>query len=441
MTEIGKSNIIKAQLIPIVSFTGTLIELPEKMEKDLATLIFNFLWGGRTDKITRALSHQERQDGGLGIPHLRARLESYKATWVSKLGKGNTKPWTMCFNIGPDWNQDGILDTLLPLPSEDSYAAQCIKAWNGIIGLLEPPNNDTNISQFLPDHIRKNIRRKASKLTFGNVKDRQFDNCNLNFLEKNSIISSLGKAEETWEKTISNQRHSFTDYLFNKTSSRLKWPKGKTIPGSAVDVRRIANQEKYNGVLPSSFTKLRQIYQLFLSRLVPRMNPFRSTIEATLGTNIEWKNIDQKKLFIDSKHQSFFFRSTHGLLYTNKDYYRFDVKSDSKCSCGEEQNLEHIMLKCQRYKILYANFERQFSLAEKLTDIEKLMGIDPSIRRSVGIYKKLNIMRRAIIQYNYRDESLRWNMVLNQIDQCYVVEYSIADKRDRMPAHFKAWDI
>ena len=229
--------------------------------------------------------------------------------------------------------------------------------------------------------------------------------------------------------------------LFNKTSSGLKWPKGKLVPGSALEMRDKENRSVYVGKKPSELHKQREIYQLFMSRLVPRMNPFRSKIEASLGTQVNWQDIDSKKIFIDSKHQSFMWRSLHGLLYTNKEYKRFEVKDSSKCACGEEQNLEHVMLLCQRYKRLFANFERQYDLTSKLSNIEKLMGIDPTIKRSISIYKKLNILRKAIIQSNHHDEVLRWNRVLHKIDLVYVQEYSIANKNDKIPQHFKAWGM
>ena len=147
--EIGKSNIIKSQLVPIISYTGTLVELPEKVEKELTALIFKFLWGSSTDKITRALSHQERKYGGLGIPHIKARLEAYKATWIFKMQSTEKKLWHMCFDSGINWTRDGAIDALLPTPSDGSYSAECIQAWNGLVAILAPQNDDTQISKFL----------------------------------------------------------------------------------------------------------------------------------------------------------------------------------------------------------------------------------------------------------------------------------------------------
>ena len=347
----------------------------------------------------------------------------------------------MCFDIGLDWKKEGTLDSILPIPAEDCHASKCLRAWNSIVALLAPQNEYTHITPFLPSQVRRAIRLKAPTLTFGEVRTKQFSEYKLNFLECGAVFNSLKEAEIAWDNKIKEIVKNTRERLFNKTTSRIKWPKGKTVPGSALNMREKENESIYGGILPSSLGKQRQIYQLLISQLVPRMNPFRSRIEATLGIQVRWEEIDRMNIFVDSKYQSFIWRSTHGLLYTNKEYKRFDVKEESKCPCGEEQTLEHIMLQCRRSQHLFANFEKQYCLSEKLSDCEKLMGIGPNKERSISIYKKLNILRKAIIQSNYRDEILRWNTVLYKIDEEYVKEYAIAHKNDRMLQHFKAWDM
>ena len=69
------------------------------------------------------------------------------------------------------------------------------------------------------------------------------------------------------------------------------------------------------------------------------------------------------------------------------------------------------------------------------------MGIDPTIQRTKGVLKKLAILRNAIIMANYRDEVLRWPMVLNKIDKVYVLEYAIADRQEKLSMHFSSWDM
>jgi hypothetical protein len=47
LTEVGCANIIKAQLLPIISFVGTTLSMPVRYEKQLSTAINQFLWAGR----------------------------------------------------------------------------------------------------------------------------------------------------------------------------------------------------------------------------------------------------------------------------------------------------------------------------------------------------------------------------------------------------------
>lgn len=83
--------------------------------------------------------------------------------------------------------------------------------------------------------------------------------------------------------------------------------------------------------------------------------------------------------------------------------------------------MTHLMVDCHNSKNLFANFQVQFCLEEKLTDCEKMMGIDPTKTRTKAVLKKLAILRNAIIMSSYRDEVLRWETVLEKIDRCYAV--------------------
>ena len=68
------------------------------------------------------------------------------------------------------------------------------------------------------------------------------------------------------------------------------------------------------------------------------------------------------------------------------------MKQSPKCeNCDEEsQSLSHLFLTC----MLYACFEKHFKLDNMLTDLEKLIGIDPSQHRPKLIMKKLTIFKK-----------------------------------------------
>ena len=69
------------------------------------------------------------------------------------------------------------------------------------------------------------------------------------------------------------------------------------------------------------------------------------------------------------------------------------------------------------------------------------MGIDPTTIRTKAVLKKLAILSNAIIMSNYRDEVLRWEMLLHKVDQVYLSEFAVANSNEKLPNNFKSWDM
>jgi hypothetical protein len=45
LTIIGKANIIKSQIQPLVSFVGKVLDMPDCIDKNFRTVTYKFLWG------------------------------------------------------------------------------------------------------------------------------------------------------------------------------------------------------------------------------------------------------------------------------------------------------------------------------------------------------------------------------------------------------------
>jgi hypothetical protein len=83
ITLVGKANIIRAQVQPLIIFVAGSQHLPDKIEQTLTKLNFAFLWNGN-DKSTRALSYQRINNGGLNIPNYRARAIAIQCNWIMR---------------------------------------------------------------------------------------------------------------------------------------------------------------------------------------------------------------------------------------------------------------------------------------------------------------------------------------------------------------------
>jgi hypothetical protein len=58
LTVIGKANILRAQIQPLVSFVGGIIDMLDCMDKKLRTICMKFTWGG-PDKEKRCLTYKK----------------------------------------------------------------------------------------------------------------------------------------------------------------------------------------------------------------------------------------------------------------------------------------------------------------------------------------------------------------------------------------------
>jgi hypothetical protein len=79
-------------------------------------------------------------------------------------------------------------------------------------------------------------------------------------------------------------------------------------------------------------------------------------------------------------------------------------------------------------------------LNEKLSELEKLTGIDPLIEWNLIMIKLLNILRKQLYDFNHQDIKFRWEMFINWVDEIYIIEYAIAGRSDKLPLHLKIWD-
>ena len=445
LSEMGKSTIVKAQISPIVLYVATVIPLPQEVEKNLSKMTYRFI-GNNSEKESRALLCQKKDKGGLEIPNWKIKCSSAMALWAFKATK-SSKPWTKLFSEpGIDWNSTNALATVRPVHGVEGFIGQCITEYYKSAALLPQSDNALVWPYVLPQETSNMMRKKCPDLTFA-----QASIClpaNLNFLERNQVKSALDNAFKTFKKQCSYVAYEGKKYI-QKDLNCIKWPKpiynlqGELRPLGEGRLKDHLNwlEETLVGTEISSLCSLKTIYWLKIKHIVPPPHPFRNKIEAKYGI-VVWSQIDKQKVSTFSKVQAFQWRSTHGKLYANKNFHAMGIKESPRCMfCEEEsQSLTHLFLECSFIKKLYACFERQYNLEEKLTDLEKIIGVDPSRCRSKLISKKLAILRRMIYQNNHRDEKPRWGQFIDLVDRIYTIEYAIVDRNGKIFQHLEHWE-
>ena len=380
------------------------------------------------------------------MPNIGAKIRSAKALWIYK-GMRTKKPWAKALREpGIDWTTETALTTPRLNHGISGFLGECVTEWYRSVTLLKGTDNAYIWPYIKNVELSRIIMRKCPKLTFSEAKEEKYGN--LNFLERARLKAAMKHAEHTLMKTW-NWIGYEGKHTLQKNLNCMKWSKpkydkeDKQVPIGEGKVKNFMLwlDEQLAGIESSSLSTQRSIYWLHVQHIIPTTHPFRSRMDIEFGP-IKWNWVDKTKISVYSKLQSFIWRSTHGKLYGNKDYFRMGVKQTSKCAyCDEEQQtVDHLYINCARFQKLFSCFEKQYNLTEKLTTMEKRIGIDTNIKRSKIILKKLNILRRAMHNFNHKDEILRWGTYLEMIENIYTIEYAIADRNDRVLQHLQHWE-
>ena len=85
-TPFGKITIIKSLALSKLSHLALVIPNPSKqMLKSLETILFKFLWGKKSEKVSREDAKLPEKLGGLGMPDIEKFWSAFKFSWVRRL--------------------------------------------------------------------------------------------------------------------------------------------------------------------------------------------------------------------------------------------------------------------------------------------------------------------------------------------------------------------
>jgi hypothetical protein len=187
LTIIGKAAIIRAQIQPLVIFTGSSSVMPLHIEKQLVEAQSKFIFHG-PDKEKRSLMHKKLEEGGLSIPHWRSRLASVQAKWISRLQEGSGEFRQVFFFDDIDWDDPRSFISQFPKQQGSSYADACLNSWLDNLKLLEP-NLDGLVWPLLRGDLQTRTKHQCGKTS---VRDAlQNSMVGLNFLDQIRINRQL----------------------------------------------------------------------------------------------------------------------------------------------------------------------------------------------------------------------------------------------------------
>ena len=94
----GKVTILKRKnyrslILPQIQFLFSVVYIPDKLLKEIDSLLLNYLWGNKPANIKRSTITAPIKDGGLNMIDVFAVHTTAKCSWIKRLliGEKNTK--------------------------------------------------------------------------------------------------------------------------------------------------------------------------------------------------------------------------------------------------------------------------------------------------------------------------------------------------------------
>ena len=139
----GKICVIKTLALPKLSHLALVLpSLSDKQIKELEKIIYNFMWNGKPDKVSRLHAKAPENMGGLGMVDIKHFWIALKFSWLRRLG--NTKAfWPLLFIKSIEkihGNNLNIPDLLQMGPNFFDKMSKLIKNpfWSQVLGAVSP---------------------------------------------------------------------------------------------------------------------------------------------------------------------------------------------------------------------------------------------------------------------------------------------------------------
>lgn len=95
LTMVGKVLVIKADILPSLTFLATTFPVPHMFMVTLRKIIVQFIWNGQHEKLKREIMYRPLEKGGKGVPDMESKL---KSMFVTPIIKACLKP-----EVAPSW--------------------------------------------------------------------------------------------------------------------------------------------------------------------------------------------------------------------------------------------------------------------------------------------------------------------------------------------------
>ena len=358
----AKIKVIKTYVMSKITFVASLIEVPEKVIAKLKSICYNYLWGGKRDKVKRTTVIGKINEGGLNMIDINAYLMSLKASWASKILKLDGI-WKNVFqhhvrNLGIDvpylfkmnFTEVKLFKVLMKLPK---FYIEVLTAYNKC--------------KTLPDYKLLNSYQLLTQPIWGNLFFQINGEClyfnawvKSNILYVKDLINDNGlvKTEDEIYDQVEDKRKIIQElYLIKKcviNKIRNKELTNAKYTKISNNISILHQNKNHNVILKKSKFYYDCLKQNNISR--GNMESIWSRVFKFNNSKFVWNKIYQQKIIeLDiAKVSEFNFKVLHNILPCGKVLSKWLKNCTENClDCGQIETTEHMLFGCQRLEDIW----------------------------------------------------------------------------------------
>jgi hypothetical protein len=130
LTLAGRAYLLKSVGISILLYAAELQSVPEYVKQEVNRIIWEFIWGGKNDKVKRDICIRKLEEGGLNAPDFGCQIDVSRLKMLSKILEDGNENWKILprffLRIGRDkcLLQHKVENRNMPM-----FYQECIGAW------------------------------------------------------------------------------------------------------------------------------------------------------------------------------------------------------------------------------------------------------------------------------------------------------------------------
>ena len=394
----GRCLISKTLGLSQIVYSASMLDIPNNYTSAIQSLLFQFLWKNKPDKIKRQVLYQDYGDGGLRVTNVEIMFKSLRLAWIQRLLKSDGKAedtWSVVpkfyfnkygglnFLLRSNYDRKFLKDSDIP-----SFYKDILFSFLDLKSLYNSKDEQEMIlfnnkeilidgrTVFYHDWVEKGvftlhdvIDASGNFLSFEQFQQRYGINCS--FLNYFQVISAIPSA------------------LRKKAKERVK-PNVNFLSGGTLF--------QLSSVLTINLLKLRSndYYWLFLNKRKSQLatGPMKWDREFA-PTALPWNQIfDRVKLICkENQLREFYFKLIHRIVATKKELTLYGITDNDICFyCGEPDSVLHTFQNCSTtisfHNQLLNWFNEMHNTSISPANYELLFGM--TCRKDNYIVRKLN---------------------------------------------------